>query len=122
AGWLIPALMFCTGCCFGFAVSPSQTANMATVSAAQTGHGSTLLNTLRQAGSAAGVALLGTVLTTSQASQADLAGFRVAFATAAVLMLLALMLSLFVRDADAAASMGDVGPGEPATAPWPEAA
>jgi EmrB/QacA subfamily drug resistance transporter len=122
AGWLIPALMFCTGCCFGFAVSPSQAANMATVSAAQTGHGSTLLNTLRQAGSAAGVALLGTVLTTSHASRGDLAGFRVAFATAAILMLLALVLSLFVRDGDAAASMGNAGPGDPATAPWPEAA
>ena len=45
-----------------------------------------------------------------------------AFATAAVLMLLALVLSLFVRDADAAASMGHAGSGEPATAPWPEAA
>jgi predicted MFS family arabinose efflux permease len=114
--------MFCTGCCFGFAVSPSQAANMATVSAAQTGHGSTLLNTLRQAGSAAGVALLGAVLTTSHASRGDLAGFRVAFASAAILMLLALVLSFFVRDGDAAASMGNAGPGDPATAPWPEAA
>jgi EmrB/QacA subfamily drug resistance transporter len=105
AGWLIPVLMFCTGCCFGFAVSPSQTANMTTVSAAQTGHGSTLLNTLRQAGGAAGVAILGTVLTTSHASRADLSGFRVAFATAATLMLLALLLSSLVRDSDAAASM-----------------
>ena len=37
---------------------PSQAATLATVSAAQTGHGSTLVNTLRQAGGAAGVALL----------------------------------------------------------------
>jgi EmrB/QacA subfamily drug resistance transporter len=122
AGWLIPVLMFCTGGCFGFAMSPSQTANMATVSAAQTGHGSTLLNTLRQAGSAAGVALLGTVLTTTHASRVDLAGFRVAFATAAALMLLALVISSFVRDADAAPSMRGSGPGKPAPAPVPEAA
>jgi EmrB/QacA subfamily drug resistance transporter len=122
ADWLIPALMFGTGCCFGFAMSPAQTANMATVSAAQTGHGSTLVNTLRQAGGAAGVALLGTVLTTSHASRADLAGFRVAFATAAALMLLAVVLSSFVRDADAAASMRGSGPGEPASALLPEAA
>ena len=40
---------------------PSQTANMATVTAAETGHASTLQNTVRQAGGAAGVALLGTV-------------------------------------------------------------
>ena len=45
AAWLIPLLMFFTGCSFGFAMSPSQTANMATVSAAETGHASTLLNT-----------------------------------------------------------------------------
>jgi EmrB/QacA subfamily drug resistance transporter len=107
APWLIPVLMFFTGCCFGFAMSPSQTANMATVSAAQTGHASTLVNTLRQAGGAAGVAILGTVLTTSHASPADLAGFRVAFAIAAALMLGAVALSALVRDADAAASMTD---------------
>jgi EmrB/QacA subfamily drug resistance transporter len=121
ADWLIPVLMFCTGCCFGFAVSPSQTANMATVSAAQTGHGSTLLNTLRQAGGAAGVAILATVLTTSHASRADLSGFRVAFATAATLMLLALLLSSLVQDSDAAASMRRGDPDALATA-LPEAA
>jgi EmrB/QacA subfamily drug resistance transporter len=112
APWLIPVLMFLTGCCFGFAISPSQTANMATVSAAQTGHGSTLVNTLRQAGAAAGIAIFGTVLTTSHASPADLAGFRVALAIAAALMLGAVVLSSFVRDADAAASMADQD-GEP---------
>jgi len=121
ADWLIPALMFGTGCCFGFAMSPSQTANMATVSAAQTGHGSTLVNTLRQAGGAAGVALLGTVLTTSHAGRADLAGFRVAFAAAATVMLLALVLSSFVRDADAVSTRGD-DPPEPASASLPSAA
>jgi hypothetical protein len=78
---------------------------MATVSAAQTGHGSTLLNTLRQAGAAAGVAICGTVLTTSHASRADLAGFRVAFVTAAVLMVLAMVVSSFVPDGDASPSM-----------------
>jgi EmrB/QacA subfamily drug resistance transporter len=122
AVWLIPILMLCTGCCFGFAVSPSQTANMATVSAAQTGHASTLLNTLRQAGGAAGVALLGTVLTTSHARPADLAGFRVALVTGAALMLIGLLLAALVRDDDAAASMRDDGPDNPAAAPVPEAA
>jgi len=103
--WLIPVLMFLTGFGFGFATSPSQTANMTTVSAAQTGHGSTLVNTLRQAGGAAGVAILGTVLTITRASRADLAGFHLAFALAAALMLLALLVSTLVRDTDAAASM-----------------
>ncbi len=61
AFWMIPLLMFGTGCSFGFAMSPAQTANMAAVSVAETGHASTLQNTERQAGGAAGVALLGTV-------------------------------------------------------------
>jgi predicted MFS family arabinose efflux permease len=122
AAWLIPVLMFFTGFGFGFATSPSQTANMTTVSAAQTGHASTLMNTLRQAGGAAGVAILGTVLTISRAGAADLAGFHLAFAIAAALMIIALLLSGLVRDADAAASMRDGGPGESAPAPVPEVA
>jgi EmrB/QacA subfamily drug resistance transporter len=121
APWLIPVLMCFTGLSFGFAVSPSQTANMTTVSAAQTGHASTLLNTLRQAGGAAGVAILGTVLTTSRASALDLAGFHLALALAAALMLVALLIAALVRDGDAAASMRD-GPGETAPAPVPEVA
>ena len=103
--WLIPVLMFFTGLTFGFAMVPSQTANMTTVSAAQTGHASTLMNTLRQAGAAAGVAVLGTVLSAEHASDVDLSGFRVAFMTAAILMTIAFAFTTRVRDADAAASM-----------------
>ena len=83
AFWLIPLLMFFTGCSFGFAMSPSQTANMATVTAAETGHASTLQNTVRQAGGAAGVALLGTVLAATGAGAGDLAGYHLAFLAAA---------------------------------------
>jgi hypothetical protein len=122
APWLVPVLFCFTGCAFGFAMAPSQTAGMTTMSAAQTGHASTLLNTSRQAGGAAGVAILGTVLTVSRASRGDLAGFRVSLAIAAALMLVALLISTQVRDADAAASMGDGGAGEHAPAPVPEAA
>ena len=50
AAWLIPLLMFFTGCSFGFAISPSQAANMATITAAETGHASTLLNTAQAGG------------------------------------------------------------------------
>src|ERR1700761_1821885 len=101
AFWMIPLLMFFTGCSFGFAMSPSQTANMASVSAAETGHGSTLQNTVRQAGGAAGVALLGTVLATTGASALDLAGYHLAFLTAAALMALGALCSAFINDADA---------------------
>jgi EmrB/QacA subfamily drug resistance transporter len=122
APWLIPVLMYLTGFGFGFATSPATTANMTTVSAAQTGHASTLVNTLRQAGGAAGVAILGTVLTMSRATSRDLAGFHLVFAVAAALMLVALLLSARVKDADAAASMRDGGPGDSAAAPVPEVA
>jgi EmrB/QacA subfamily drug resistance transporter len=107
AAWLIPVLMFFTGGSFGFAMSPSQAAALATVSAAETGHASTLLNTLRQAGGAAGVALLGTVLGATGASSADLTGYRLAFLAAAGLMLLGAGFSSLVSDADAAPTMAE---------------
>jgi EmrB/QacA subfamily drug resistance transporter len=107
---LIPVLMFFTGLTFGFAMAPSQTANMATISPAQTGHASTLMNTSRQAGAAAGVAILGTVLSATHASEVDLAGFRVAFLAAALLMAFAFAFTTRVRDADAAASMARESP------------
>ncbi|MFY9650324.1 MAG: MDR family MFS transporter [Trebonia sp.] len=107
AAWLIPVLMFFTGGSFGFAFSPSQAAALATVSAAETSHASTLLNTLRQAGGAAGVALLGTVLGATGASSADLGGYRLAFLAAAGLMLLGAGFSSLVSDADAAPTMAE---------------
>lgn len=110
AAWLIPVLMFFTGCSFGFAMSPSQTAGLATVSPALTGQASTLLNTLRQAGGAAGVALLGTVLGATQPGPLDLGGYRLAFVAAACLMALGVAFSTRVSDADAAPTMAG-GPG-----------
>ena len=97
--------MYFNGFSFGFAFSPAQTANMATITAAETSHASTLQNTLRQAGSAAGVALLGTVLAATGAGARDLAGYHLAFLAAAGLMALALVCSCFVSDADAAPTM-----------------
>jgi EmrB/QacA subfamily drug resistance transporter len=107
AAWLIPVLMFFTGGSFGFAMAPSQAAALATVSPAETSHASTLLNTLRQAGGAAGVALLGTVLGATGASSADLAGYRLAFLAAAGLMVVGAGFSSLVSDADAAPTMAE---------------
>jgi EmrB/QacA subfamily drug resistance transporter len=120
AFWLIPLLMFGTGGSFGFAMSPAQTANMATITAAETGHASTLQNTLRQAGAAAGVALLGTVLAATGAGARDLAGYRLAFIAAACVMALGVLAASFVSDADAAPTMAATASGTPA--PLPEAA
>ena len=115
ASWMIPLLMFLTGASFGFAMPTSQTASMASVSSAAAGHASTLQNTMRQAGSAAGVALLGTVLAATGASSRDLAGDHPAFLAAAGMMALGAVFSWFVSDADAAptmaASPGDGGQG-----------
>jgi EmrB/QacA subfamily drug resistance transporter len=121
AFWLIPLLMFFTGCSFGFAMSPAQAANMATVTAAETGHASTLVNTVRQAGGAAGVALLGTVLAATGAGASDLAGYHLAFLAAAGLMALGLVASCFVDDAAAAPTMA-ASPGDDFKHPVPEAA
>jgi EmrB/QacA subfamily drug resistance transporter len=107
AAWLIPVLMFFTGGSFGFAMAPSQAAALATVSPAETSHASTLLNTLRQAGGAAGVALLGTVVGATGASSADLAGYRLAFLAAAGLMVIGAGFSSLVSDADAAPTMAE---------------
>ena len=117
AAWLIPVLMFFTGCSFGFAMAPSQAAALATVSPALTGQATTLLNTLRQAGGAAGVALLGTVLGATQPGPHDLAGFRLAFLAAACLMALGAVFAARVSDTDAAPTMAD-GPDDlPAAIP-----
>ena len=107
AAWLIPVLMFFTGGSFGFAMAPSQAAALATVSPAETSHASTLLNTLRQAGGAAGVALLGTVVGATGASSADLVGYRLAFLAAAGLMVIGAGFSSLVSDVDAAPTMAE---------------
>ncbi|HEY5395308.1 MAG TPA: MDR family MFS transporter [Trebonia sp.] len=108
ADWLIPLLMFFTGLSFGFAMAPSLAANMAKISAAETGHASTLQNTVRQAGAAVGVALLGTILGVTGASALDLVGYHVAFLVAASVMALGVLSSFFVNDRDAAATMAAV--------------
>src|SRR5262249_38940485 len=121
AGWPCPPPLFFTRRSLGFAMIPSQTASMATVSAALTGQASTLLNTLRQAGGAAGVALLGTVLGATGAGPQDLSGYRLAFGVAASLMAVGAVFAARVHDADAAATMADDrGGGFPE--PLPEAA
>jgi EmrB/QacA subfamily drug resistance transporter len=108
AFWLIPVLMYFTGCTFGFAIAPSLAANMAKISPAETGHASTLQNTVRQAGAAAGVALLGTVIGAAAAGPHDLVGYHLAFLAAAGLMAGGVVFSAFVNDADAAATMAAV--------------
>jgi predicted MFS family arabinose efflux permease len=121
AFWMIPLLMFFTGCSYGFATPSSQTANMATITVAETGHASTLQNAVRQAGGATGVALLGTVIAATAAGARDLAGYHLAFLAAAILMALGAVASTFVNDNDAAPTMAAT-PRDGIPAPLPEAA
>jgi EmrB/QacA subfamily drug resistance transporter len=118
--WLIPALMFLTGASFGFAMAPSQTASLATISNARTGQASTLMNTLRQVAGAAGVAVIGTLIGALHAGPSSLTGFRAGFAVDAVLMVVAFAFAARVRDSDAAPTMAEVQGDTPA--PLPEAA
>jgi EmrB/QacA subfamily drug resistance transporter len=118
--WLIPALMFLTGASFGFAMAPSQTASLATISNARTGQASTLMNTLRQVAGAAGVAVIGTLIGALHAGPSSLTGFRAGFAVDAALMVVAFAFAARVRDSDAAPTMAEVQRDTPA--PLPEAA
>ncbi|MFF2662134.1 MDR family MFS transporter [Kitasatospora sp. NPDC058032] len=111
--WAVRALLFVCGFAMAHVFMPSQTAAFATIPVASTGAASTLYNAQRQLGSALGVAVLGTVLTAVGPFAADASGtpvanltaYRAAFLTAAGLALLAAVIALRVRDADAAATM-----------------
>jgi EmrB/QacA subfamily drug resistance transporter len=118
--WLIPVLMFLTGASFGFAMAPSQTASLSTISNARTGQASTLMNTLRQVAGAAGVAVIGTLIGALHAGPSSLVGFRAGFAVDAVLMAVAFAFAARVRDSDAAPTMAEAQLDAPA--PLPEAA
>jgi EmrB/QacA subfamily drug resistance transporter len=97
--WLLPVLMFATGMGIGIAMAPAQTAALSAISRAGTAQATTLYNTQRQAGAAAGVALLATVLAASHGH------YHWAFAVAAGLMVIATAIASLVRNADAVATM-----------------
>jgi MFS family permease len=110
--WLIRALMFFLGISISHVFSPTQAAAFATISQASTARASTLFNTARQVGSALGVALLTTVMSAVGVTHLvhghrapNLAAFHWAFATAALIALVAARVALTINDADAAPTM-----------------
>jgi EmrB/QacA subfamily drug resistance transporter len=115
-GWAMPILMVGTGMSFGFSMAPAQTAALATISEQATGQAMTLFNVQRQAGSALGVAVIATVLAATRPVPADLAGYRLAFVIAAIVMVAGALIALGVRDADAAPTMATVTESETAAA------
>jgi predicted MFS family arabinose efflux permease len=107
--WLIRGIMFLLGLMMGQIFVPTQAASMAKISPADTGRASTLFNTVRQVGSAVGVAILSTVLISVGSAHAaggdshpNMRAYHFAFATAAVFAIAATAFSLSIHDADAA--------------------
>jgi EmrB/QacA subfamily drug resistance transporter len=111
--WVVRLIMFALGVAIAHVFVPSQAAAFATISPASTGRASTMFNTARQVGGALGVALLTTVISAVGISHTvgrhivvpNLAAFHWAFATAAVIALVAVGFALQIDDRDAASTM-----------------
>jgi EmrB/QacA subfamily drug resistance transporter len=126
--WTVRALMFGLGLAIAHVFVPAQAAAFATISPAATGRASTVFNTARQVGSAAGVAILTTVIAAvgvvhqvNGHAAPNLAAFHWGFGVAAIIALLAGSLALRINDADAAPTMKP-RPKKSATADEPELA
>ncbi len=107
--WLIRGLMFVLGLMMAQVMVPNQAASFAMISPESTGRASTLFNTMRQVGSATGVAVLSTVLIGVGSSRAsggaappDMTAYHLAFLTAALFAVAAAGFSLSIHDSDAA--------------------
>ncbi|MEY2469745.1 MAG: hypothetical protein QOF21_2443 [Actinomycetota bacterium] len=106
--WTIRLIMFGRGLAASFSFVPLQASTYANITPADTGRASALYSTQRQVAAALGVATLGTVLisrTTSGTPTGALAGFHAAFLLGAVIVTLAALSALLIRDEDAAATM-----------------
>ena len=107
--WLIRGLMFVLGWMMAQVMVPNQAASFAMITPESMGRASTFFNTMRQVGSATGVAVLSTVLIGVGSAQAsggsstpDITAYHLAFLTAAVFALAAAAFSLTIHDSDAA--------------------
>ncbi|HUY63377.1 MAG TPA: DHA2 family efflux MFS transporter permease subunit [Acidimicrobiales bacterium] len=107
--WIARALLFEIGFAMAHVFVPTQAAAFATITQGDMGRASTFFNAQRQLGGAIGVAILTTVLSGVGAGAASvghptthLAGFHVAFITAAAFAVLAAIAATTVKDEDAA--------------------
>jgi EmrB/QacA subfamily drug resistance transporter len=115
--WLIRGFMFARGLFMAFSFIPLQAASYARISPADTGRASAIFSTQRQLGAAVGVAILSSILLSTvpvafpngpiPAAQINgfTSAFHWAFFGAVVLVVIAGVLSLNIRDSDAAATM-----------------
>jgi EmrB/QacA subfamily drug resistance transporter len=107
--WLIRILMFVLGVAMAQVMVPNQAASFAMISPTSMGRASTFFNTMRQVGSATGVAILSTVLigvgsvhAAGASSRPDMRAYHLAFLTAAMFSLAGVIFSLSIHDSDAA--------------------
>jgi EmrB/QacA subfamily drug resistance transporter len=107
--WLIRGLMFVLGLMMAQVMVPNQAAAFAMISTESMGRASTFFNTMRQVGSATGVAVLSTVLIGVGSSQGsggttppDMNAYHLAFLTASLFAVAAAAFSVTIHDSDAA--------------------
>jgi EmrB/QacA subfamily drug resistance transporter len=107
--WLIRGLMFVLGWMMAQIMVPNQAASFAMISPESMGRASTFFNTMRQVGSATGVAILSTVLigvgsatASGGALKPDMTAYHLAFLASAVFALVGVVFSLSIHDSDAA--------------------
>ena len=107
--WLIRGLMFVLGWMMAQVMVPNQAASMAMIMPDSLGRASTFFNTMRQVGSATGVAILSTVLIGVGSANAsggtvapDMTAYHLAFLTSAAFALVGVVFSLSIHDSDAA--------------------
>jgi MFS family permease len=108
--WLIRGLMFLLGLMMAQVMVPNQAAAFAMISPDSMGRASTFFNTMRQVGSAVGVAILSTVLIGVGSADAsgsahaapDLSAYHLAFLTAGLFALAGAVFAWTIHDSDAA--------------------
>jgi EmrB/QacA subfamily drug resistance transporter len=106
--WVIRAIMFCRGLCASFSFVPLQASTYANITPADTGRASALYSTQRQVAAALGVATLASVLisrTTAETGAGAISGYHAAYLVGALLVFLAAISALLIRDEDAAGTM-----------------
>ena len=120
--WWIRLIMFGRGLCLPLLFIPLQASAFATISMADTGRASSIFSTSRQLASAVGVAILGAILFTGISARtatavaagetsegvkaAQLGAYHRVFLWVVIFYAVGAIAALFVRDVDAAATMG----------------
>jgi MFS family permease len=109
--WDIRGILFARGMATAFVSVPLQTTVYANITPADTGRASALYSVQRQVSAAVGVAALATVLTeasgraSSASATGTIGGFHAAFAGSTVLLVIAFLIALGIRDSDAASTI-----------------